>query len=61
VNGRLELKNPSQTAIGCIEQIVQDREHMLDGLLESRPTVDITGDLLTLRGTGTAMYRRTST
>jgi hypothetical protein len=24
VNGRLELKNPSSTAVGCVEQIVQD-------------------------------------
>jgi META domain len=61
VNGRLELKNPSSTAVGCVEQIVQEREHMLEGLLESRPTVEIAGDLLTLRGTGTATYRRTST
>jgi heat shock protein HslJ len=61
VNGRLELKNPSSTAVGCVEQIVQEREHMLDGLLESRPTVEIAGDLLTLRGMGTAIYRRTST
>jgi heat shock protein HslJ len=61
VNGRLELKNPSSTAVGCVEQIVQEREHMLEGLLESRPTVEIAGDLLTIRGTGTATYRRTST
>jgi META domain len=61
VNGRLELKNPSSTAVGCVEPIVQEREHMLEGLLETRPTVEIAGDLLTLRGTGTATYRRTST
>jgi heat shock protein HslJ len=48
-NGRLELKNPSQTAAGCPAGIVADREQMLRSLFESRPTVEIAGDLLTLR------------
>jgi heat shock protein HslJ len=60
VNGRLELKNPSQTAAGCPAGIVADREQILRGLLEGRPMVEIAGDRLTLRGAGSAVYRRTS-
>lgn len=61
LNGRLELKNPSMTARGCVSPIIAEREHMLDGLLASRPTVEIAGDLLTLRGLGKAVYRGAST
>jgi heat shock protein HslJ len=59
MNGRLELKNPSITAVACDAQIVIDREHILDGLLEGHPTIEIADDQLTLRGMGTAVYRRT--